>query len=383
MAPLGNPPSTSDSSPNTTLPTTVNVGQATAQVTFPERGMAGTVPSPIGAIPRRSTRPLAEERIARSVKRQQTPTLVVDRRAVRPRHPRPLCRSDRHSRRYLGEIGEVQIAVTGRGTELDHGGVEGAPRGKDLDSRHGSFYADGDLHDPAFLWWHSPRFRGRAPRHRRSAARARRGVPRRGRRSRRVTPTPLPGTASHARRNDATSGRVADPTRGPVEPPRGACRLGGLFRVDTGPLKPAATTSVSSTRPKWMIRQRDPSVAGRSSSESATRMNAVVALGSSSVLSRAFAAPSLITPASSNTNTFRTDSTGARVALAMVVRACPTVSMVLPSGSTMFTSGYFPKPPGGTRSTHRRGPLRWDRPTARAKARATVPLPTPSGPTKR
>ncbi len=193
-----------------------------------------------------------------------------------------------------------------------------------------------------------------------------------------------PGRERPARRGETMRPRAVWPARAPAPagPPR-AVRASVACSLSTPTFSRAAITSASSTRPKWMILHREPSVAGRSSSESATRTNAVVALGSSSVLSRALAAPSLITPASSNTKTFRADSTGARVAWAMVVRAWLTVSMVRPSGSTMFTSGWLPEaarrhdehspscaPPVG--HTNRA-----------AKARATVPLPTPSGPTNR
>ncbi len=71
-------------------------------------------------------------------------------------------------------------------------------------------------------------------------------------------------------------------------------------------------------------------------------MNTVDGVGSSSVLRRALAASSFIIPPSSNRNTFRSATIGARLACATAWRAWSTVTDARPSGSIRTRSGWFP-----------------------------------------
>ncbi len=191
-----------------------------------------------------------------------------------------------------------------------------------------------------------------------------------------------PGTASHARRNSETAGierRVrASPGRPPETPDRPAARSGST-PMATSP----SDSSDSSTLPKCTLRHRLATVVGRSSSDSATRRNTEVGVGSSRVLRRALAACSVIDPASSRRKTFRVDSTGVITACWIVDRACSTPSRCRPSGSTRTRSGWVP----AAASRHDRQGMSCSPATGHrrraAKRRATVALPMPVAPTNR
>ncbi len=164
----------------------------------------------------------------------------------------------------------------------------------------------------------------------------------------------------------------------PGRPP--AMRDASAARSEATPRWLSADSMTSSgTRPNCTVRDREATVSGRSSSDSTIRMKTVDAVGSSMVLSSALAADSLMAPASSNRNTLRSASTGVRVAAATVALAWSTPSMVRPWGTTTVRSGWLLRPIRPATSSGAEAPAS----NRAAKARATVALPTPVGPTNR
>ena len=236
---------------------------------------------------------------------------AVDWLAARPRHPAPARPRPPPPRRYLGEVGELQVAVAGRSAELNCCCVQ-VPGGQDLDARYEQFPPRSvGVTLPLLLAGMPfdfsacssiPASNGSSPSRSSSA------------RTKESPGAPRPCQVRPARRGETMRLRAGSPARAPAPagPPRDV-RPRSPVRCLPHPLQ--GSDHLGLVHPPEV---NDPAPGaeggGRSSSESATRTNAVVALGSSSVLSRAFAAPSLITPASSNTKTFRADSTGARVA---------------------------------------------------------------------
>ena len=93
------------------------------------------------------------------------------------------------------------------------------------------------------------------------------------------------------------------------------------------------------TLPMWTVRHREATVGGKSSSDSATSKKTAAADGSSSVLRNAFAACSVIDPASGRRKIARLPSTGRSAARVTTFRTCSTPRLVAPSGSTTETSG--------------------------------------------
>ena len=185
----------------------------------------------------------------------------------------------------------------------------------------------------------------------------------------------LAGASNQRRRNSSVSGLAASSRARPGRPPE--MRAVMAARPASNPRSTRAEASSSSeTRPNRTMRQRLGTVEGRSPSASATRMNTVPAGGSSSVLSSALAAASVIVEASSKMNTLRPPSTGRRLALATARRTWSTPRAALPSGPMTTASGWV------RRITRARASA--VRPTrAAANRRAAAALPTLEGPANR
>ncbi len=150
-----------------------------------------------------------------------------------------------------------------------------------------------------------------------------------------------PGIDSHRSRNSDTSGRFISANARPGRPPATTATLVASSAPRPRPSR-ADTNSARGTRPTCTVRHREATVAGKSSSDSATRRKTTAADGSSSVLRRALAAWSVMVPASGKRNTVLGPSTGRNAARATTDRICSTPRLVAPSGSITETSGWLP-----------------------------------------
>ena len=187
---------------------------------------------------------------------------------------------------------------------------------------------------------------------------------------------------SHRLRNPATSGRSIRAKARPGRPPETIATTEASSSVNPRCTR-ASTMTSKGTLPTCTVRHLEDTVGGKSSSDTATRRNTAAVDGSSSVLSIALAACSVIEPASGSKKIARFPSTGRSAARVTTLRICSTPKLVAPSGSTRETSGCV----SDWTSRQERHGSSWAPPVgqriAAAKRRASVALPTDSGPKKR